>query len=497
MASIRKTTTASGATAVQVVRYEHRRAVIMKHLGSGHTAAEVAALVESGRVWMEQETQQRSLFPKEAARTLSLATSQYLGVTHTFARDTLLRIAHRCGFDQAKDKLLLDFALLRLIEPASKLRSIELLKRYFEVPYARRSVHRALPHLQKRKAAMEQIAVACAKAALHSDLGLVLYDVTTLYFETFDEDDLRVPGFSKDNKSQQPQIVIGLLVTREGFPLGYEVFPGNTFEGKTMLPVLESFAHKHQVTMPTVVADAAMLSQSNLLELNKRAMTYIVGGRMGNCSLKMITQVAAALHSVDGATIRMATPAGDLIASFSAKRFRKNKMEMDKQIEKGKALITRKEPGKRAKFVKRADKKDAYVLNTALIEKTKLLLGVKGYYTNLSKDRLSDQAVIDRYHDLWHVEQAFRMTKSDLATRPIFHYKADAVRAHILICFVALVMGKYLETHTGLSIKKIIDILWLVTDATLMDTSTKETFRLRSQLNTEAQHLLKKLRLSY
>lgn len=497
MASIRKIKTGSGAIAVQVVRYENRKVVVLQHIGSGHTEEEVAALIESGRVWMEQETFQPSLFPKKAMRTLPLSTSAYVGVSHRFAYDALYAIAGRCGFDGVHDALLLDFAMMRLIEPVSKKRSIILLERYFGIAYSERSVYRKLLRLKERKEDVEQLAIACAKSRLAADLSLVLYDVTTLYFETFDADDLRVPGFSKDNKSQQPQIVIGLLVTREGFPLGYEVFPGNTFEGKTMIPVLESFAKKHGVTTPTVVADAAMLSQTNIVDLKKKKLSYIVGGRMGNCSLKMIKQVAEKLNSVDGATVRLSTPHGDLIASFSAKRFRKNNAEMNQQIEKGEKLVAKKEPGKRAKFVKRANNKEAYILNTALIEKTKMLLGVKGYYTNIPENQLSNQEIIERYHDLWHVEQAFRMAKSDIATRPIFHYKKDAVRAHILICFVALVIGKYLEIHTSLSIKKIIDILWSVTDATILDTSTQETFILRSPLNTEAQNLLKKLQLSY
>lgn len=344
MASIRKTKTASGAVAVQVVRYEHRRVVVLHHIGSGQTKEEVAALVESGRAWMEEATGQPSLFPKTARRMLPLTTSQYIGVMHVFARNTLLHIAERCGFDTQQDRLLIDFALMRLIEPASKLRSIQLLKQYFEISYARRSVHRALPILQKRKVAMEQIAITCATTALGCDLGLVLYDVTTLYFETFDADDLRIQGFSKDNKSQQPQIVIGLLVTRAGFPLGYEVFPGNAFEGKTMIPVLESFAKKHGVTTPTVVADAAMLSQANVVELKKKKFSYIVGGRMGNCSMNMIAHVATALNGVDGATIRIKTKQGDLIASFSEKRFRKNTAEMNQHIAKAKKLLAEKEP---------------------------------------------------------------------------------------------------------------------------------------------------------
>lgn len=496
MPSIRKTKTASGAIAVQVVRYENRKLVVMKHVGSGHAPEEVAALVDSARVWMEQETKQTSLFPRKQKRTLPLATTEYLGVTHTFARATLLSVAKRCGFDPASHSFLLDFALMRIIEPASKLRSIALLERYFGVQYARRSVHRALSHLHTHKTMIEDIAVACAKETLHADLAMVLYDVTTLYFETFDADELRVQGFSKENKSQQPQIVVGLLVTKEGFPLGYEVFPGNTFEGKTMIPVLKTFTKKHQVTTPTVVADAAMLSHTNIAELKIKNISYIVGARLGTCSLKMIKQVSEALQGQDGKAMRIATHHGDLIVAFSAKRFRKHKADMDKQIAKGKALVAKSEPGRRAKFVQK-DGKDTYVLNEALIEKTTLLLGLKGYYTNVPEDTLSNANVIARYHDLWHVEQAFRMAKSDLASRPIFHHKEDAVRAHMLICFVALVMGKYMELQTDTSLRATRDTLWDVTDATLVDTATGETFKFRSPLGEGAKKLLKQLGLSY
>lgn len=497
MPSIRKTKTGSGSIAVQIVRYENRKVVILKHIGSGRSPEEVSALIENARVWIEQKTKQASLFPKKQARTLPLATSQYVGVTHTFIHDALSQIAKQCGFDTKKDAFLLDFAFMRLIEPVSKLRSITLLERYFGIQYAKRSVYRALPRLKERKKDIEDIAVACALNDMKSGLAMVLYDVTTLYFETFKSDDLRIQGFSKDNKSQQPQIVVGLLVTKEGFPLGYEVFAGNTFEGDTMLPVLEAFAEKHNVTTPTVVADAAMLSFKNIKELESRHMSYIVGARMANCSSKVIKEASDNLNQTDGKITRLQTAHGDLVVSFSAKRFRKNKADMDKQILKGKALVERKEPGRRAKFVKRADQEDAYVLNEALIEKNTMLLGIKGYYTNIPEKQLSNQKVLARYYDLWHVEQAFRMAKSDLATRPIFHYKEDAVRAHMLICFASLVIGKYLEIKTGQSLKRVIDILWSVTYAKIINTATKEVFSLCSPISDEVRELMKVLRLSY
>lgn len=496
MPSIRKTKTASGAVAVQIVRYEHRKVIVVKHIGSGRNSKEVDALVESAQIWIEQETKQLSLFPNKQQRTLSVATTNYVGVTHSFTREILLHVARRCGFDRERDAMLLDFAVMRLIEPTSKLRSIELMKRYFGIQYAERSVYRMLPTIKDRKEAMEDIVRRYAVKTLKSDLTVVLYDVTTLYFETFTADELRMPGFSKDNKPQQPQIVVGLLVTRQGFPLGYELFAGNTFEGKTMIPVLESFADKHKVVMPTVVADAAMLSQSNIEELQKRKISYIVGARMANISPVIIEKISRVLDQQDKAVIRLSTRHGDLIASFSIERYRKNKGDMERQIARGQKLIERHEPGRRAKFVMKKGG-DSYILNQALIKKTNQLLGIKGYYTDIPVEILSNQDVIARYHDLWHVEQAFRMAKSDLASRPIFHYKQDSVKTHMLICFVALVIGKYIEIQTGISTRTMRDILWSVTDAKMIDTATNESFSFRSPLDDDVKKFLDSLKMSY
>lgn len=495
MASIRKTKTASGSVAVQVVRYENRRVVIEKHVGSGRTDEEVAALVECARVWMEAASNQPSLLPKEKPRILPVATTRYLGANHAFAYEVLSSVAKACGFDLKQDALLIDLAIMRLIEPASKLRSIELLERYFGIRYSERSIYRRLPLLHGRKRALEEVAASCATHSLGFDLSLVLYDVTTLYFESFAFDELRIQGFSKDNKPQQPQIVIGLLVTRQGFPLRYEIFSGNTFEGKTMMPVLKTFVGAHNVTRPIVVADAAMLSRANIKELTASGISYIVGARLANASPAVIGQVSEGLGLKDGATLRIATDHGDLVASFVKARYRKHRGDMERQIERGKKLVAKGEPGRRAKFV--AKEGGRYVLNEALIEKTKRLLGIGGYYTNVPEDVLSNQKVISYYHDLWNVEQAFRMAKSDLAFRPIFHHKEEAIKAHMLICFVALAIGKYVEARTHVSSQKMRDLLWSVTDAEMADTASGEKFTFRSPLSKDVERFLEQLGVSY
>ena len=495
MASIRKTKTSSGATAIQVVKYVNRKIVILKHIGSAHSPDEIEALVESAEHWLTRKTSQASLFSKSTRRTISLDHSEYTGVIHNFAYSALSQIAVKIGLAQLNNKILLDLAFMRLIEPTSKLRSIKLMQKYFSIRHAERSVYRALPKFKESKMESERIAVRCALSNLSSNLNFVLYDVTTLYFETFAADELRVPGFSKDNKSNQPQIVIGLLVTSNGFPLGYEVFRGNTFEGHTMIPVLKKFTDTHNVAFPTVVADAAMISKTNIEELKQNNLSYIVGARMANARPAIIYDVYKKLNRTDGATVRLSTIHGDLICSFSSKRFRKDMFEMNKQIERSKILINKREPGKRSKFVKKSSKDNLYELNLKLIEKTSLLLGIKGYYTNIPSSTLSDEEVIKHYRDLWHVEQAFRMAKSDLATRPVFHHKEDAVRAHMVVCFVSLIIGKYIEIKTKTSLRQVVDELWSVTDAQIVDKITGEKFSMRSKPTEKVNDFCKKLGL--
>ena len=161
---------------------------------------------------------------------------------------------------------------------------------------------------------------------------------------------------------------------------------------------------------------------------------------------------------------------------------------MEKQIIMAEKLL--KNPGgiKRAKFI--SSKGQKYLLNKSLMEKTSLLLGIKGYYTNLSSSVVGDRLVIEHYHNLWHVEQAFRISKSDLQIRPIHHFKQQTIEAHILICFMSLAICKYIELKTDRSIKTIIKLLKSVTDATIVNVITGEKFILRSPINDEIQRLI-------
>jgi hypothetical protein len=247
MYSFRKVKTKSGSTAIQVVQYVGHRSKVIKHIGSSKDDLEIGILRKRALAWIDEQTAQTTIFPEQNQRVLVVDRGECIGVTHNFAFQFFMYCVDECGLSHLP-RLLLDLAIMRLIEPASKLRSIELLSYYFGIKYTQR-IYRNIPKLIAHKAEIEQCAYSIAQEKFNEPFYFILYDVTTLCFESFKADEFKIQEFLKDNKSQQPQIVIGLLVTQSGFPLSYQVFAGNTFEGKTMLPVVERFISNHQSIM--------------------------------------------------------------------------------------------------------------------------------------------------------------------------------------------------------------------------------------------------------
>jgi transposase len=496
MLRIREVKTKSGSTAVQVVQYIGHRAKISKHIGSAKNDQETQALKTLAVDWIEKHTAQTSLFPNERQKILFVDKSECIAITHNFAYEFFARCIDQCNLSHFP-QLLIDLVIMRLIEPSSKLQAINLLARYFGIKYSQR-IYQAIPKFIDYKTDIEKQAFKVAEQAFNEQFYYVLYDVTTLYFESFKADDLKIQGFSKDNKSQQPQIVIGLLVTQSGFPLSYNVFSGNTFEGKTMLPIIEDFICSHPDTKPIVVADAAMLDEERLAELRGKNISYIVGARLANANIGLVKQVNTSLNAANGSTVRLQTKHGDLVCDFSLRRYKKELTELNKLIQRAEELVAKQSLSNKTKFVKRVTK-EKIELNTALIEKRKLLLGIMGYCTDLSEDQLPSNEVIDRYHQLWHVEQSFRMSKFDLQARPIYHQKEDAIRSHVMICFIALIIEKYLELKTSLSLRKIRMLVWSITESHIQDTVTKEVYKFSSPsqeiMNSPLASLIKKWRL--
>lgn len=493
MLHVRVVKTRVGSRSVQVIRYENGRRVIVKHIGTGNVDEEIIALTDIARSYIEDLSQQPSLFAsvQPPDSVVMLSQCQYLGFYYTFLYDVLYAVQTQLGYTALVDDMLNDLVIMRIIEPASKLRSIELMEPYFGIRHRRQQYYESALKWLELKDAVEKQTLLFAKHEYDFDFSLLFYDVTTLYFETFESDELRKTGFSKDNKSGQPQIMVALIVTRDGFPIAYEVFAGNTFEGHTMLPVIESFIQKHKVQNFTVVADAAMISTANINALQSANINYIVGARLGNVSNQLLDDIDKNLPREDGKMIRIKTDKGYLICSFSQQRYKKDKYEMEKQIEKAKKLLSQPSKTSKVKFLKTEEAKTK--LNEELIKKTTKLLGVKGYYTDVEESATASQMIIERYHDLYKIEQAFRVSKNDLKTRPIFHFKEEPIKLHLLICFMALAISKHIELKAATSIRSFLTECKKITDARVINKITKKEIRMRTEIPHRLLQMISKI----
>ncbi len=501
MLHIRTTKTGSSSTAVQVVRYSFGKTIIVKHIGSAPDDTELTLLKHQAEDFVEKFTGQQSLFASSDNRKENkIIQSQYakaVGIKYSLLHKLFSDLFCLFSFDDLHKPLLTDLVMARIINPSSKLQTIAFLKEMFDISYSETDVYRALPTFADLKEEIEKKIIAFAKKHLDFNFTVVFYDVTTLYFETFKEDkeNLKKPGFSKDNKFNQPQLVIGLIVNQDGFPVSCDMYAGNTFEGHTLIPSLVEFKKKHNVETLTVVADAAMISMANVEALIRNNINYIVGARVSNLPQETIQEISKSLKMIDQASYRVTTDRGILICYFSKKRYWKNKHEMEEQLAKAMKYQGKVDTlPRKIKFLKNSDKTKT-IINEELIEKTTLLLGIKGYYTNLDKE--SNETIIHQYHNLWHVEKSFRMAKSDLQTRPIYHVKNKAIQSHLLICFMALAVGTYLELTTKKSLQKILKLTKEAVDVKIRDKITGEIITIQPEISTELQELLQKLHFTY
>ena len=496
MYRVRTIKTTSGATAVQVVEYFKNQREILLHLGSASSEEELLELKKSALLWIEKNNPQQSFFPllkKETESSLiSIDKCQYLGFRYQLLYDSLWKLGVLFKFHLiTESKILNDLVIARIAAPSSKLEAFEFIDDYFGINHSRRGFYRQLENLKQWQDEVQSRAIAVAKKHFNFNFNLVFYDLTTLYFESFETDELRKIGFSKDNKASQPQIMIGLLVNENGFPISYQIFSGNKFEGHTLMPSILSLKKKYKIKNMTVVADSAMLSDDNIKFLRAEKLDYIVAARTANLSPILIAEISKQLSQEDEKTIRIKTEnKGDLICHFSKKRYQKEKREMEKQLVKAEFIL--KTPSaaeiiKRTKFLK--GKKLGYELNQDLINKTTLLLGIKGYYSNCSN--LKDLEIVHQYKQLWNVEKSFRISKSDLKARPIFHNKQQSIETHILICFMALIIAKYIEIKTRKSIRSVVKQLKKVTDARIYDKINKREVVMRLEISDELSGILK------
>ena len=333
---VRKVKLASGGVSVQVVSGGHDYKVI-KHIGSTKDFGKLQGLICLAHDFVRKYERTGSLFSEfEKNHIVSLDSLDFVGLNYSFAYQFLEKYYKLNGFEGLLDSLLKDLSIVRVIDPCSKLRSIGILKKYFEINYTKNTLYKRLLRFNRLKDDAEKLAFEYAKKYLSFDFSLVFFDITTLYFETFKEDkeEFRRIGFSKDNKPNQPQVLVSLIVTKEGYPIAMDVFSGNTFEGHTMIPTIENFKKKHGIENLTIVADAGMLSFDNIQKLVQKDIKYIVGARISSLPLKLTKELSNTLNKTEGIFFQVETDKGILLCDYSVKRANKNRSDRKKQIQK-------------------------------------------------------------------------------------------------------------------------------------------------------------------
>lgn len=362
----------------------------------------------------------------------------------------LERIFNDIGFCAISEELFKHLVLARLTYPASKLKTTEYLEIHHNKTIDVSTIYRFLDRFNKKyQEQAEKIVYRHTKKIL-ANITVVFYDMTTLYFEAEDEDDLRKVGFSKDGKFYHPQIMLGLLVGHNAYPIGYNIFKGNIFEGHTLIPVLKEIQKKYGFKKPIVIADAALLSKNNIEKLKEENYQFIIGGRIKNESelvKKEILEKSKNSKDKESFMIKKSDHT-KLIVGYSEKRREKDwynrkrgVKKLEQKIKRGR--LTKQNINNRGynKFLS-LNGEVAIALNKEKIKEDERWDGLKGYITNT--DLLSQQ-VIEHYSQLWKIEKAFRISKTDLRIRPVHHYRKRRIEAHICICFVAYTVWKELE----------------------------------------------------
>lgn len=473
---LRKKVNKSGVISVQIIDKSSGKYKVYKTIGSSSDLNEVDSLfLEGRRIILEAQKAQEFDFTdyrKIYSDVLSSIVSQKnIGIQYVLGK-----IFNDIGFNQIKDNLFKDLVLYRLVYPKSKLKTTEYLYRYEQKLYSEDVIYRFMDKLNNRyKDKVQEISIKHTQKILDNTIQAVFYDVTTIYFEIEREDQLRIPGFSKDGKHSNPQILLGLLVSKNAYPLAYDIFEGNKFEGDTFIPILDKFREKFKLEKLTVIADAGLLSQKNIQDLINKKFEFIIGARIKN-EKESIKQEILNFNFKKENNVLLSKDNLNLIVTYSEKRAKKDSYNREKGLKKLEKLLKSKKLTKSSinnrgynKFLE-MDGEISLKIDDDKIKIDEKWDGLKGYITNSSMNK---EEILENYKNLWQIEKAFRVAKSELKIRPIFHFKRERIEAHICLNFVAYKIYKELERilklkKSTLSPEKVIQIIQNITQISVL-----------------------------
>lgn len=452
----------------------------IKNFGHAVDEASIASLCRKASDWMlrhggqtvidfdDPNPKQREI--EETVRVIGNMDAILINGTQII----LNKIYDSVGFNAIGDDTLRHLVIARASMPMSKRATVDYLKSYYDEDVNLNRIYRYMDKLYNtRMETVQRISVEHTRRLLGGRIGLMFYDVTSLYFETSRTDVLREPGFSKDGKDKESQVILGLLVSEGGYPLSYSLFNGSQYEGFTMIPMIDDFRQRYCISDNfVVVADSGLMSRSNVKLLRQANYKYIIGARIKSESKETKEWIISTRHE-DGLCQEMRRQNGErLIVSYSDKRARKDAHNRDKGVARLRkayrnGTLTKDKVNKMGynKFLE-LDGDVKVVINEDKIKDDARWDGLKGYITNTD---LSSEEVISQYHGLWVVERAFRVVKGTLETRPMFHFTERRIEAHVCICFCAYKVYKELQRlllligMDGISVDTVLSIARTIT----------------------------------
>ncbi len=492
----------NGRIYIQVVDKSSGRYKVLKSFGSSLTSEGVLELKKLASIWINEHQCVREIDFTHEIEQIEQMLSGITQLKLAGIELVLGRIFDEIGFNKINDELFRSLVLYRLVYPKSKLKTTEYLYRYEQKEWSEDAIYRYMDKLHStQKEFVQQISYAHSLKVLGGQINVVFYDVTTLYFEIDQEDELRKTGFSKEGKHQNPQIILGLLVSKNGYPLAYDIYQGNKFEGHTLLPIINSFKSKYKIEKLTIIADSGLLSQSNIDELQTKNYEFILGARIKNQKYT-VQQKILNLQLKNGESQLIQTNDLKLIVSYSDDRAKKDRYnrekglrKLEKQVRTGK--LTKSSINNRGynKYLKLEGELNVKI-DLEKFNQDAQWDGLKGYITNSS---LTKGEILENYHHLWKIEKAFRIAKTDLKIRPIYHRLQRRIEAHICLTFAAYKVYKELERQlkekqVPYSATKVIEIAQSIFEIEIKTTKSKEIVRKILLVNQEQKDLNKFLK---
>ena len=491
----------SGVVSIQVIDKSSGKYKVIKTIGSSAVEAEIVRFAQKAKEFINcyGGQQQLDFILGDDQRYFKSIYENIQQVQLLGPEMVLGKLFDEIGFNAIEEELFRHLVIARLIYPVSKLKTIDYLQKYKGITLHVNDIYRYMDKLHSGQIRqVQQINFDHTIRLLDGKLTVVFYDVTTLYFEAPDEDDLRRTGFSKDGKHNQPQIVLGLLVSENGYPLDYEIFEGDKFEGHTMLPVIKAFKEKYKMQQLIVVADAGLMSNKNITALLDQHYDFIIGGRIKNECRHVQEQILGLRLQDDESSEIKKDQWLRIIVHYSESRAHKDAHNRNKGMERLRKLLntgklTKKHINNKGynKYLK-LEGQVSIVIDEQKFKDDSKWDGLKGYLTNTD---LSKETVMTYYRQLWQIEKTFRITKTDLKVRPVYHYKKRRIQAHLCIAFAACKLYKELERQlkvkkSGLSAEKALDILKTIFGLTITLPQSKENKLMLLDKTEEQKNLL-------